>query len=281
MVGLLTREHIWGERALDTIKRNGIWVPPSDLAILLGGLMSNHCRTIDGSLMAYSWTASPSFNKWDHGVCCVGITDSSFTPNMRAPTIRPVLSVDEASKIPANVVGEFASIPVCQYGEYPQMVASKVVNHALEMHFQEANLKTTGKNYTFDSADILGGHLPFQANLHPEYVYRGKKYVRVIAQPVDDDSCLSTGQHVEDEKAYWVQVQDIDWLMDPSGLRIAKRALLAGIQFDKKNEYDGRFETTFMYDYLNTYFIKEIQPSILSPQKTRGVFSFRKRSLVR
>ena len=47
--------------------------------------------------------------------------------------------------------------------------------------------------------------------------------------------------------------------MDKSGVWVAKKALFAGIQFDRKNSYDGNFSRTDMCRYLDNYFSKEMQ----------------------
>ena len=89
----------------------------------------------------------------------------------------------------------------------------------------------------------------------------------VIGLPVS----LSTGEKVETEKPYWLQVQPIEWLKDPSGIWISKKALFSGIQFDTKSYYDGDFKNTFMKKYLDTYFAKEIEPFENIAEKERNI----------
>ena len=66
---------------------------------------------------------------------------------------------------------------------------------------------------------------------------------------------------------YWIEVQPIEWLVDPTGTWISKKALIGGIQFDTEKYYKGDFSKTFIKHYLDTYFAKEIEPSELEKQK--------------
>jgi hypothetical protein len=102
---------------------------------------------------------------------------------------------------------------------------------------------------------------------YPEYELDGKRYIRVRGRPHVRNSKLSTGEWVEKGKPYWVEVQPIEWLMDPSGTMVAKKCLFAGIQFDTKKEYDGDFKRTFMKHYLDTYFAKEMEPTERSAER--------------
>jgi hypothetical protein len=40
---------------------------------------------------------------------------------------------------------------------------------------------------------------------------------------------------------------------------VARQCLFAGVQFDKKQRYDGNFENTDMKQYLQNHFAKEMQ----------------------
>ncbi len=70
---------------------------------------------------------------------------------------------------------------------------------------------------------------------------------------------MSNGTSVQKGQAYWFEVQPIEWLMDPKGTWVARQALFAGIQFNTNSGYDGNFANTAMYNYLQTYFAKEME----------------------
>ena len=151
------------------------------------------------------------------------------------------------------------TVQICEYGAYPQTVAPKSVSQELEARYQKNALKTTGKTYTFDSAELDAYSTGFTPRNCAEYSFAGKKYVRIEGKPYDSDSILSDGTSVQKGQAYWFEVQPIEWLMDPKGMWVSRQALFAGIQFDTKNEYNGNFANTTMYNYLQKHFAKEME----------------------
>lgn len=54
----LTEEQIWGDDALDVIKKYGTVVGATDLAIALGAYMGNGTKTSDGLRSCACWSAS-------------------------------------------------------------------------------------------------------------------------------------------------------------------------------------------------------------------------------
>ena len=151
------------------------------------------------------------------------------------------------------------TVQICEYGAYPQTVAPKSVSQELEAQYQKNALKTTGKAYTFDSAELDAYSTGFTPRNCAEYSFAGKKYVRIEGKPYDSDSVMSDGTSVQKGQAYWFEVQPIEWLMDPKGTWVARQALFAGIQFDTDSSYDGNFANTAMYNYLQTHFAKEME----------------------
>ena len=57
---LLTEDQIWGDQALDVMKKYGLKTALTDLAIVLGGLMSRTNTTSEGERSGYIWSASAS-----------------------------------------------------------------------------------------------------------------------------------------------------------------------------------------------------------------------------
>ena len=257
----LNDDQIWGDDALEVIKRYGTKVAPTDLTVILGGGMNNSgARTYEGDLGCASWTASLGYNCL---VRCVYHNGAVFwiNSNNRWISARPALLPSEASKISPREASGFDGIRVAEYGEYPQTVADERTSERLERLHSLSSLRSTGKNYTFDSVALGDCYTPFKKTTYPEYKMDGKRYVRIPGRPSDNASKLSTGEQVKDGKPYWVEVQPIEWLMDRSGTMVAKKCLFAGIQFDTKNSYDGDFSKTSMKHYLDTYFAKEMEPA--------------------
>ena len=258
---LLNAEQIWGNEngkgQLDVIKKYGILVAPTDLAVLLGGsVTSSGKRTSEGDLSCIAWTSSSSRNK---DVRCL-LDDGKEGwggPDGRKISVRPALSASEVYKLNPSIYldGEFR---MAEYGEFPQTVADNETSDELEELFQSKKLSQTKKTYTFDDAD-LERYKDFEPKKYPEYELDGEKYIRIFGRPANVNSRLSTGKRIEYEKPYWVHVEPIEWLVDKSGWIVSKKCLFSGIQFDSRDLYDGNFSRTFLRIYLIGYFASEIK----------------------
>ena len=258
----LKEEQVWGVGALDVMKRYGTKVAPTDLAVILGGYMTNgDDRTSENDLTCFSWSAS---SNGDDYVCCVLYNGDKHwvIPDIRKVSARPALPPSEASKISPSIARAGVNgVQIVEYGEYPQTVANWSTSTRLERLYDQGYLRCSEKSYTFDSVGLKDYDTSFKAKYFPEWEMDGKRYIRVPGRPADDDSKLSTGERVEAGKPYWVEVQPIVWLMDKSGWMVTKKCLFAGIQFDTKKKYDGDFSKKSMKHYLDTYFAKEIEPT--------------------
>ena len=266
---LLTEEQIWSTGALDVMKGYGTKVAQTDLAVILGGEVSaDGHKTPEGELSCNSLTRSAIGPVWVvRAVCADGAIGGAY-PQRRYVSIRPVLPPSEtANLIPSNLKTGVNNVDIVEYGEYPQAVADEKTSNKLEKLYQSNSLNQTGKNYTFDQNTTAWPVTAFQPLICPEYRLKTKKYIRVLGCPYDKSSKLSTGKQVKEEKPYWIQVQPIEWLKDPMGTWVSKKCLLAGIQFDTKEQYRGYFSKTFLKHYLDTYFAKEVEPSVLEVDK--------------
>ena len=263
VVTFLREEDIWGNDALEVIQAYGTAVGISDVAIALGTMMGSGTKNSAGVASGLAWSMS-SYEYED-----VRTVNSHGDKNCDNPSERrvagcPALPFSTTSKIRPDNVGAMRlangkAVQICEYGAYPQTVAPKSVSQELEAQYQKNALKTTGKTYTFDSAELDAYSTGFTPRNCAEYSFAGKKYVRIEGKPYDSDSILSDGTSVQKGQAYWFEVQPIEWLMDPKGTWVARQALFAGIQFDTDSSYDGNFANTAMYNYLQQYFAKEMQ----------------------
>ena len=262
-VTFLREEDIWGDRALEVIQAYGTAVGISDVAIALGTMMGSGTKNSAGVASGYAWSASSY--KIDYVRAVYGSGDEhDYDPDERGAAGCPALPFSATSLIrPNNVramrLANGKTVQICEYGAYPQTVAPKSVSQELEAQYQKNTLKTTGKTYTFDSAELDAYSTGFTPRNCAEYSFAGKKYVRIEGKPYDSDSILSDGTSVQKGQAYWFEVQPIEWLMDPKGTWVARQALFAGIQFDTDSSYDGNFANTAMYNYLQTHFAKEME----------------------
>ena len=257
----LTKDQIFGANALDVIKRYGTPAQTTDLAAILGAYMDSTGRPdLEDERACLHWTAD---KRHDNSVLCISKTGGVdwCTANGRGPAVRPTLAPSEAAKIHPNKTWvAYDGIQTAEYGEYPQTVADKETSAKLESLFQSKSLRPTDKGYTFDAVKPTDFASNFKPAIYPEYELDGKRYIRVPGRPSDNDATLSTGEHVETGKPYWIEVEPIQWLVDETGTWVSKRCLFAGIQFDVQPTYDGDFSKTFMKHYLDTYFANEIGP---------------------
>ena len=263
-ITLLREEDIWGDRALEVIQAYGTKVGISDVAIALGTMMGSGTQNSAGVASGLAWSASSNIYGHVRSVDSYGDKDYSFHPDNRKAAGCPALPFSTTSKIRLDNVRAMRlannkTVQICEYGYYPQTVAPKSVSQELEVQYQKNALKTTGKNYTFDSVELDAYSTGFTPRNCAEYSFAGKKYVRIEGKPYDSDSILSDGTSVQKGQAYWFEVQPIEWLMDPKGTWVARQALFAGIQFDMKEKYDGNFANTAMYNYLQAHFAKEME----------------------
>ena len=262
-ITLLKEEDVWGDSALEVIQAYGTRTGISDAAIVLGTFVGYGSRNSAGVTSGCVWTAS--FLEGG-SLCVVGAfgKEFNFFPRTREAAVRPALSVSATSKIsPSNVremrLGNGKTVQICEYGAYPQTVAPESISQELEVQYQKNALKPTGKNYTFDSAELEAFATGFTPRNHKEYMFNGKKYVRIEGKPCSSGTVLSDDRRIQEGAAYWFEVQPIEWLMDPQGTWVTRQALFAGVQFDVKEEYDGNFANTTMYNYLQQYFAKEME----------------------
>ena len=267
---LLTEEQIWGGKdgngQLDVMKKFGTKVAPTDLAVLLGGY-TDYSPTMDGKYTCCAWTTSS--RRWVD-VYCVGYNGGRghMSPDTHSVPVRPALSPSETEKLVLNGHKTVKNgVEILKYGEYPQTIANNDISAQLERLYQSQSLHPRGKIYTFDSFDPNYYDPRFRKTTYSEYELDGKKYIRVIGR--SSDSHLSNGEKVKGGRAYWVEVQPIEWLVDKSGTWVSKKCLFAGIQFDTGKYYDGDFSKTFMKKYLDTYFAKEMGHEEIVAQKEK------------
>ena len=261
-VTFLREKDIWDDNALEVIQAYGTAVGISDVAIALGTGCGG-TKDIAGVTSGYAWSASSYKNVNVRTVDLDG-AKNCFNPNRRIAAGCPALPFSATSKIcPNNMktmrLANGKTVQICEYGAYPQTVAPKSISQELEAQYQKNALKTTGKNYTFDSVELDAYSTGFTPRNCAEYMFNGKRYVRIKGKPYDRNSVMSDGTSVQKGQAYWFEVQPIEWLMDPKGMWVSRQALFAGIQFDTKNEYNGNFANTTMYNYLQKHFAKEME----------------------
>ena len=149
-----------------------------------------------------------------------------------------------------------------EYGYYPQKAASKSMQEKLELAYKNFNISKTGRNYTTDSRKYDAYDSKFLSNIHEEYEYEGKRYIRVIANSCFDggDFTLSNGEKYKDGDNVWVEIEPVKWLVDErTNIMLADKLIFAGVQFNNQSNYHTEnFDKTDIKKFMDEYLSKDL-----------------------
>lgn len=265
---LLEERQVFGAKQLDILTKYGRKCGITDFSILLTGRGSGYSDsyTNEGNLTGEWWTKTPDIDGNVYTVHERGYSssDSGF---MRQVGIRPVFKYSSLESSVFQIVENKNDIKEITYGEYPQWIVDEDFSKELEESFNKCNLKTTGKSYTTDSVyvwDDDNNYSSFNPRNYVEYEYNGDKYIRFVGDSNGEGEHLSDNRIIEIGVPYWIKVEPIVWLVDEKAdIALSKYIIVAGIQFDNKEIYEGNFEETFIKQFMNTYLAKEIECSVV------------------
>ena len=271
---LLSEGQIWGnsyESQLEVISKYGTKAAITDLCILTGGYLYEYTdynidedRSLTGRTSCF-WTRSDDGDNDVREVDADGDRVDVYRYK-RYDVVRPALQSSVIfSKISPNRVRGYNGTEEVEFGEYPQNAADSRMQNILESEYKRGMSKT-GRSYTFDSVKYDDDNTGFKPVTYEEYKYQGKKYIRIKANScfaggkfmLSNGACYRNGDYV------WVEVSPVKWLIDDkAGILISKKGLVSGIRFlDKYHEYNGDFNKTEMYEYLNKYMVKDLFQSV-------------------
>ena len=266
---LLTKDEVC-DIPLEIFKKYGTNAAVTDFTLLLGIEVSSD-HTSDSLYYKDSkftdTRAADYWTKTKEGDKIIAISSYSFgyysskKVNNLFLGIRPVLNYSDIKDNVTDTLISDKKVLEVEYGEYPQTVCEEKVNAELEKLFREGNLVKTGKRYTINSSNISNFFQTIS-----EYSYKGRKYIRFVADRNDIRTRLSNKKYIEYGKPYWIEVEPITWMIDED-IAVSKRLLITGILFDIN--YSGVFEDTQMFDYLNNYFVKEIKAEKKKKERNR------------
>ena len=269
----LTEDQIIGNTALEVIKKYGREASPTDLAIVLGSPeYGNETGTCEGEPTCDYWTSTSILGEYVSLIDGWGINGAVYPGMAKKTCIRPALSPEETAKIqPDEERPPILGVACCTWGEFPQTIADKKTRCRLGNAYKKGLLKETGKKYTFNGIDVCNQHDAFKPIAYPEFEYKGDRYVRVLSYTrygyMSDGTASKVGRY------YWMKVEPLEWLKDPTGWWVTRKCLLSGVEFDNKL-YKGDFDKTRISRYINTYFAKESRPlrqKSKKRQKTRTI----------
>ena len=276
---LLSKGQIVGdenEERLEVFDKYGSCAQFTDLFILTGGTFTISrypTRSDPPEFTADYWTKST--RKKLPVAFSYGHDWQTVYPLDRFYGIRPVLKFSSIlSQVLPRVKGE-NNVEEVKYGEYPQNAVDKSVQEELEKQYKIGMIKT-GRSYTLNSR--LDN--PLKLITYEEYRHLGKNYIRVQACMTGNSKIVfSNGQAYKNGDYVWVEVSPVKWLIDDkTKLLISEKALLSGVVFFCKDSYDGDFNNTVMFKYLNTYMLRELIPAGVLNKYEDGENSLKKRN---
>lgn len=263
----LEQEQVVGEKKLEILEKYGLVCTLTDFSILLGGCASfnyylDNTAPSKVTRASWWWLKSTNDEKDALSIFIEGSLSKSHA-NFRTGGARLATSYSSIKEdILKNVVVK-NGILQGEYGEYPQMVADEDISQCLETLYLNNELLETGKNYITDSANIMDNDKSFEAQEHIEYEYNDKKYIRFIATENNERRALSNGHIIKKGDVVWVKVEPVKWLIDlKNNIALSEKILFGGVQFSNDKYYDGNFSNTNIKKYIDTYFKKDIVPSI-------------------
>lgn len=147
-------------------------------------------------------------------------------------------------------------LKITTLGEYPQAVVANKYQEKLENLYKKNELTLTGNYYT--TYNINSGKIKLY-----EYIYKGKKYVRVNANFLNLlYTRLSSGEYYHENFPIWIEVEPIKWFVfeneNKETCLLSRDILFSGVPFDTKEIYDGDFKNTFIKKFMDECFSKDI-----------------------
>lgn len=254
----------------------------SDYAVMNGAKISTNYTKLEDRKTTSQCLRSANYDDSIHNINCDGVVRGAFLGSTSIG-ICPVLHLNISAVIYARKVSQNFKIEphkdkngkiqyhTIEFGSYPQDIVEKSVELSLLEREGECSSRT-GKYYNgWWDGDDLG------YQLHPEYEYEGRKYVKVYSKKEDKNSEYKGGLSAPETGSYlWAEVQPIKWRirnwdelpkeLNPEGKGTAKTifvksedALFSGVHF---NNYNGKpenamWQNSYLRAYLNSYDLHE------------------------
>lgn len=255
----LSNSQVFGKYKLHLLKKCGVKCCSTDFAIILGeysaGISFFNSDTHQKSCVGDWWTKTSNCSAAT--VVRADIKDWCH-PYSKTVGARPVTCYSLISKDVKNVCKLYDDIYEVEYGEYPQSIVSVELSNCLEYIYNCNNLCESGKCYTINGYDVYNID-NFCCKEVKEYVFNGDKYVRLISNASSNKRTLSDGRMIFNNSVLWVKVERVKWLVDTrKDIALSKNILFSGICFNGDKSYNGDFENTDIYKYMNSYFSKDI-----------------------
>ncbi len=259
------------DKKLKVLDKYGIIAPITDLAMLTGSYYNRQddLKILDCALGPYRSRAGWFWLKASSdGNATILLQDGMIGKSYcdrRTRTIRPVLKVSKRVMADLIKYAELDDVKTILLGEYPQYVPDETTQKILDELKALNLLNKTGRQYTFDGTDNYDFDRPFKPLTYEEYMYCGRKFIKIKSNldKLEQQFTFANGQQCFPNQYYWVEVLPVKWLIDEKTNKlIAKEGLVGGIQFSHHKEYQGDFQSSDVYDYMNKYMVHDLFQSM-------------------
>ena len=256
---LLSEDLVFGEGKSPVIDKIGTLCQATDYAVVTGAQILDGTQAQAGEQVqsgAQARTGEERPCRWflrsagGYGdVCAVNEKGERVLAYVSSRgSIRPVLPcpgpLPDAEKTRRDISG-FLEV---EHGEYPQAAADKDTARVLESECSAGRLRKTGKMF---------------AQQYEEYISQDRKYIRAEYQSAEDH-ILSDGRSHSEGDPVWIEVTPVSWFYDEKNeILISRNALAGGITFGAGSFYDGAFEMTEAWRFLNESLAEDLSPSLV------------------
>ena len=212
-------------------------------------------------ILGYYWTKS-YYNNYIYFINNYGCSSLTEYHQNDGNAIRLTLPYDNLD-INKYVVNTNGDIKIIKYGMYPQdVVGDAYIDFILSEQRRCDALRETGYTYTINGS--RGNY--FTPQKLKVYTYENNQYVDVPIKHIYRDNdflYLSDGSPLRDNESVFIKVSPVTWYVDElKKILISEKLLIANIPFSLDKNYDGNFEKTFIYEFINNYIKPEMFQNI-------------------
>lgn len=304
---------------LDVFQKYGVFAAGTDLSRITGGRCELKMYSVDTETGEYIPTPGTGQCVPDdeslRGLKCEYLTktseDGEFVVvstsgvDTRSPSgimhlaIRPVIEDPELFDLllPYSREGYNGTREV-DCGAHALYAASSQMQKKLENYYLTTYpIEEEPETYTLISNNLCSrttnDAIEFNKTTQSVYEYQGKKYVRAKVYPVLGGTYLTNGKHTDEvgtgiNSYVWLEVTPYTWLMDIATKKLIGKVCLSAcgkpykdskLFKSNKERYDGHFESTEIYSYLNNELVHDLfqsEPLFQKKEASKASLSDRK-----
>ena len=228
-ITFLDKDQVKGTHKLSIIEEYGVKCKVTDFAAFLGAAFDSTTRN------GFWWTKTFSQQNKVYTINSdgQGLYEDATDRSVGA---RLVLPYSKIESLCSNKVSLPSGLMEVELGSYPQTIvddASALENCYLNGNSFLYTLAKTNRNYVTDSCKNNGLGQTFAPRVFEEYEYENKKYIRIVGDDISCGKKLSNGEIVVKNRAYWIAVEPIKWLVsEHEDIAITKEIIFAGVEFN-------------------------------------------------